>query len=165
MKPPDLEYKGYVGRMKIDTDADIIHGDVVGILDVITFEGQSVEEAKQAFRDSVDDYLEFCESLGDPPEKPFSGTFLVRVKPDLHRDLASLARRRGESVNALVTRALAKVVKNARKRLATPRVEKPKVAKPKATKPAKRTVQAGKAARKKVEKTAGRKSKASRATQ
>lgn len=163
MNPPGLEYKGYVGRMKIDTDADIIHGDVVGILDVITFQGRSVEEAKQAFHDSVDDYLEFCESLGDPPEKPFSGTFLVRVKPDLHRDLASLAKRRGESVNALVTRALAKVVESARKRVEAKVVKsaRKRVETPKAAKPAKKADRAAKPAREKVGKPSGRKSKAS----
>lgn len=141
-----LKYKGYAGRMAVDAEANIIHGDVVGIRDVVTFQGQSVEEAKQAFRDSVDDYLEFCESLGKPPEKPFSGQFLVRVKPELHRDLTTLAKARGESVNKLVARALAKVVRRARRG-----VERPQQAK---AGPVKQP------ASKKVSKSTGRKSKA-----
>lgn len=151
MSSQHLKYKGYAGRMKIDVEADIIHGDVIGIRDMVTFQGSSVEEAKQAFRDSVDDYLEFCESLGRAPEKPFSGQFLVRVRPDLHRDLATLAKARGESVNKLVARALARVVKSARKRIETPSEAKPET----------KAVQGGKAGAKKATKAAGRKSKAS----
>ncbi|WP_277875050.1 hypothetical protein [Anabaena sp. FACHB-1237] len=38
---------------------------------VITFQGRSVEELKQAFQDSVDDDLEFCQQLNEKPNKPF----------------------------------------------------------------------------------------------
>lgn len=68
-----LEYKGYVGKVEIDFDAQILHGEVMYLRDVITFQGKNTEEIQQAFRDSVDDYLEFCETEGEEPEKPFSG--------------------------------------------------------------------------------------------
>ena len=61
----------------------------------------------QAFRDSVDDYLEWCAADGRPPEKPFSGKLLVRIDPVIHRGLAQLAEARATSVNALVGAALA----------------------------------------------------------
>ena len=41
--------------------------------DVITFQGKSVDELEKAFKDSIDDYLEFCEERGEEPDKPFSG--------------------------------------------------------------------------------------------
>ena len=65
-----IEYKGYRGRAEIDFDAGLIHGQVVGIRDVITFQGATVEEARQAFRDSVDDDLAFCAERGEAPEEP-----------------------------------------------------------------------------------------------
>ena len=49
--------------------------------DVITFEGETVKELKQAFQDSVDDYLGFCAGRGEAPEKPYSGKFVVPVEP------------------------------------------------------------------------------------
>ena len=55
-----IRCEGYIGVMEVDPDANLIHGDVIGLRDVITFQGQSVAEALQAFKDSVDDYLRWC---------------------------------------------------------------------------------------------------------
>jgi predicted HicB family RNase H-like nuclease len=65
-----MQYKGYSGKIENDDDAEIFHGEVIGLRDVITFQGKTVDEIKQAFRESVDDYLEFCVQLGQAPEKP-----------------------------------------------------------------------------------------------
>ena len=64
----------------------MFHGEVINTRDVITFEGSSVKQLKKAFRDSVEDYLDFCASRGEDPEKPFSEKFLVRVPPEVHRN-------------------------------------------------------------------------------
>lgn len=101
-------YKGYVGVLRIDDEANVIRGKVINTKDTITFQGKSVEDAVAAFHDSVDDYLAFCESLGEPPEKPFSGRVLVRLKPEVHRILALAAQSQGTSFNKLVSHALAK---------------------------------------------------------
>jgi predicted HicB family RNase H-like nuclease len=53
-----LEYKGYIGNIEADDSA--FAGRVSGLRDVVTFEGQTVAEVEQAFRDSIDDYLVFC---------------------------------------------------------------------------------------------------------
>ena len=79
-----MKYKGYAGMVIFDDEAGIFHGEVVNTRDVITFQGTCVEELRQAFNDSVDDYLEFCAERGEEPEKPFSGQFVTRVSPDAH---------------------------------------------------------------------------------
>lgn len=104
-----MTYKGYSGLVKFDSDADIFHGEVVGLRDVVTFQGTTVEELKEAFRESVDDYLEFCEQRGEQPDKPFSGRFLLRVDPVLHRRLAELSAQEGESLNTWIASQLAKL--------------------------------------------------------
>jgi predicted HicB family RNase H-like nuclease len=68
-----LKYKGYSGHVEYDDEAGTLHGDVLDLKDVITFQGTSVEEVEQAFRDSIDDYRRFCEERGVEPDKPFSG--------------------------------------------------------------------------------------------
>lgn len=65
-----LTYKGYAGECEVDFEAGIIFGRVLGIRDVITFKGRDVAEAKQAFYDSIDGYLEFCQELGEEPNRP-----------------------------------------------------------------------------------------------
>ena len=66
-----MKYKGYTGYFNYDEEADIFHGEVLGIRDVVTFQGRSVDELKAALRDSIDDYLEMCEKHGKEPDKPF----------------------------------------------------------------------------------------------
>jgi predicted HicB family RNase H-like nuclease len=97
-----LNYKGYFGGVRIDTEAGLIRGRVLNTKDVITFQGKTVEEAEREFRNSVDDYLEFCAARGEEPERPFSGNFPVRTTPDVHRSLMLAAARRGVSLNAFL---------------------------------------------------------------
>jgi len=106
-----MEYKGYIGKVEFDSEAEIFHGEVINIRDVITFEGSSVEELNQAFRDSVDDYLEFCTIRGEEPEKPFSGKFVIRLSPELHREAFIKARLSDKSLNSWVSEVLEKAVK------------------------------------------------------
>ncbi len=94
-----LKYKGYTAKVELDLEAEIMHGEVLDLNDVITFQGKSIDEVKQAFQDSVDDYLEFCQELGKTPEKPFSGTFVLRIDPGLHRKVSLAASNQGKSIN------------------------------------------------------------------
>ncbi len=105
-----MQYKGYPGKVEFDADAQILRGDVVGIRDVVTFQGSSVNELKKAFRDSVDDYLAFCSQRGEAPDKPHSGQFIVRIDSDLHRKANMLASASGKSLNSLFADAVAKEV-------------------------------------------------------
>jgi predicted HicB family RNase H-like nuclease len=101
-----MKYKGYIGRVSYDHEAKILHGDVIGIKDVITFEGTNVEEIEQAFRDSVDVYLDLCEKRGEKPEKTFTGNLRVRIAPNLHAQLAQEASLSGLSLNSLIAEKL-----------------------------------------------------------
>jgi predicted HicB family RNase H-like nuclease len=108
-----MEYKGYVGRVEYDDEAGIFHGEVINTRDVITFQGATVAKLKKALRDSIEDYLAFCSERGEEPEKPFSGQFVTRVSPDLHRQVNIAAALSGTSLNAWVTEQLEKGVQQA----------------------------------------------------
>jgi predicted HicB family RNase H-like nuclease len=84
-----LNHKGYTGHIEFDDEAGLFHGEVVDTRDVVTFQGRSVDEIVQAFRDSVDDYLDFCAERGEKPDKPFSGKFVLRIHPELHHAFIS----------------------------------------------------------------------------
>jgi predicted HicB family RNase H-like nuclease len=74
-----MEYKGYLAHVEFDEQADLFHGEVINIRDVITFQGRSVEELRQAFEGSVEDYLAFCAERGEEPEPPFSGRITLHL--------------------------------------------------------------------------------------
>lgn len=60
-----LEYKGYIGHAEYDAGAHAFHGEVLDTSDVITFQSDTASGLERAFRESVDDYLEFCNVMSD----------------------------------------------------------------------------------------------------
>ena len=101
-----MEYKGYGGHVAFDDERGVFHGEVLGLRDVVTFQGKSVAELRKAFRESVDDYLDFCRQRGEDPDKPVSGRFVLRISPELHRQLLLRAKQSGKSLNAWVVSRL-----------------------------------------------------------
>ncbi|MFC7338658.1 type II toxin-antitoxin system HicB family antitoxin [Haloferula chungangensis] len=97
-----MSYKGYHGTVSFDDESEIFHGEVTDLRDVVTFQGRSVDELKKAFQESIDDYLDFCRDRGEEPDKPYSGTFVLRIDPQLHRKLVALGREEGISLNRWV---------------------------------------------------------------
>jgi predicted HicB family RNase H-like nuclease len=105
-----MRYKGYIGKVEFDDEANIFHGEVINLRDVITFEGESVGELRKAFQDSVEDYLEFCAERNEKPEKPFSGRFVIRIDPELHRLMVLEAKKADVSLNQWVTERLEEAI-------------------------------------------------------
>ena len=101
-----LMYKGYIGHVEFDDEADIFHGEVINTRDVITFQGRTVKELKKAFHDSIEDYLDFCKERNEEPEKPFSGKFNLRIDPELHRQVYITARQNKVSLNQWIAEAI-----------------------------------------------------------
>lgn len=101
-----LSYKGYEARLEYDTGSDEFFGIVTNIPDTIHFQGRSIDELREEFKNSVEAYLAHCKKIGKSPQKPYSGKFVLRVSPDLHRRLAEAARKNDESLNTLASRAL-----------------------------------------------------------
>jgi predicted HicB family RNase H-like nuclease len=94
-----MEYKGYIARIDVDEENDAFHGRVINISDVINFKGKSMAELKREFARSMETYFEFCKDEGDEPEKPFSGRFVLRIDPEVHRAITRAAEREGVSIN------------------------------------------------------------------
>ena len=78
-----INYKEYTGSVHFDAEDRIFHGRVLGITDIIGFEGESVSQLEQDFKNAVDDWLETCAEIGKTPEKPFSGKVFLEIPPDL----------------------------------------------------------------------------------
>ena len=101
-------YQGYIGKVDYDDEAGTFHGEVINTRDVITFQGASVKELKKALKDSVEDYLEFCRERGEEPDRPFSGKFVVRISPNVHREAFFRAKSARKSLNAWIREVIEK---------------------------------------------------------
>ena len=105
-----MEHGGYRATITFDDDAGIFHGEVLDTRDVITFQGTSVEELRDAFQGSVAEYLRVCKEMGRKPDKPFSGKILLRVNPELHRAAFATASAEGKSLNSWLAETVENVV-------------------------------------------------------
>ena len=101
-----LNYKNYHGSMEVSIEDGVINGRILYIQDVITYESPDVAGVKAAFEAAVDRYLQFCDEVGDKPEKPFSGSFNVRISQTLHRGAVIAADNAGIRLNRWVEDAI-----------------------------------------------------------
>ena len=101
-----LQYKGYYASVHFSADDDVFFGKLLGIDDLVNFEGASVKELKKAFHEAVDDYLETCKELDKEPNKTYKGSFNVRISTDLHKAAAVFASVHNISLNDFVKTAI-----------------------------------------------------------
>ncbi|MBQ9609313.1 MAG: type II toxin-antitoxin system HicB family antitoxin [Lachnospiraceae bacterium] len=101
-----LEYKGYHTKIQYDADDSVLRGKIEGINDLVDFECSDMKSVEKEFHAAVDDYLDFCKEVGKEPEKEYKGTFNVRISPELHKKLAIISLKNGDSLNASVEKAI-----------------------------------------------------------
>ncbi|MCF2446098.1 type II toxin-antitoxin system HicB family antitoxin [Dyadobacter sp. CY345] len=101
-----LTYNGYTASISYSSEDEVFFGKIIGLNDLITFEGTSVAELKQAFQEAVEDYLETCKELNKSPEKTYKGVFNVRVPSTLHKKVATLAAQHDITLNDFVKSVL-----------------------------------------------------------
>lgn len=110
MKNNQLNHLGYTGSSEISLEDGCLHGRILFIDDLITYEAESVTGLCAAFEEAVNDYLEYCAETGKPANKPYSGTFNVRVGPELHKSATKQAYLKDQSLNEFVRSAIEQAI-------------------------------------------------------
>lgn len=108
-----LEYKSYYAEVHFNSDDEVFYGKIIGINDLVSFEGTTVKELKKEFQEAVEDYLATCKELGKEPEKTYKGTFNVRISSELHRQAARYATLKKMTLNDFVRHAIDSMVSKA----------------------------------------------------
>ncbi|HBN22903.1 MAG TPA: toxin-antitoxin system HicB family antitoxin [Holosporales bacterium] len=101
-----MKYKDYYGSVHYNNEDEVFYGKVEGIRSLTSYEGTDVKSLKQAFEEAVDDYLETCAEQSTTPEKPFKGSFNVRVGEQLHRKSMEYAWAHNTNLNTITKEAL-----------------------------------------------------------
>ena len=110
-----IEYKNYLGSVEYSDEDEIFYGKVLGIRDLISYDGESVKELKMSFQESVEDYLQTCKSSNKIPEKSFKGSFNIRIDADLHRLIFILSKEKNISLNNFVADAIKEKIRHEKK--------------------------------------------------
>lgn len=105
-----LNYNGYIGTVNFSEKDGVFFGKVEGIDGLVNFEGESVSELTTAFHEAVDDYVAYCEEEGIEPHKSYSGLLNIRISPETHSRIATLAKQAGISINAFIKDAIERKV-------------------------------------------------------
>lgn len=105
-----LSYKNYNGTVEYSREDDCLFGKVIGLRSLLSYEGNSVRELEEGFRQVIDEYLDDCEVRGVSPEQPYKGTFNIRISPELHRTVAVYAIEHKKTLNSVVEEAISKLV-------------------------------------------------------
>jgi predicted HicB family RNase H-like nuclease len=106
MSKANLNYKGYTGSCEVSFDDNCLHGKILFIQDLITYEAESPAALEESFKAAVDRYLAYCKKTGKSADKPYSGSFNVRPGPEIHRSAAQRAHEMGIGLNDFVTKAM-----------------------------------------------------------
>lgn len=105
-----LEYKGYHTKIEFDSEELVLRGKIEGINDLVNFECEDIKDVEKEFHEAVEDYLAFCKEVGKKPDKEYKGTFNIRISPELHKQLANMAMKQGDTLNTSVEKAIQEYV-------------------------------------------------------
>ena len=101
-----MQYKGYYGSIEIDNEDLILYGKLEFIRSLVSYEGESAKEIREAFENAVDDYLQTCVTENLIPEKPFKGSFNIRIGEELHEKATLVALDQNMKLNEFVKTAI-----------------------------------------------------------
>lgn len=101
-----FEYNGYHGSAAVSMEDGCLYGEILFINDMVLYHADTFKNLEKEFKIAVDDYIATCKLVDKEPEKPFKGSFNVRVSPDLHRKAAISAVNEDITLNELVAKAL-----------------------------------------------------------
>lgn len=105
-----LEYKGYYGSVEFDLDSKKLYGQLLGIKGAYIYEGNTLEELENDFKQFVDDYLFDCANDGIKPQKPNLGSLNVRLTPKTYLMAVREAKREGISLNRYINKAVESLI-------------------------------------------------------
>ena len=105
-----IKHKEYFGSVHYNAEDRVFYGKIEFIRSLVSYEGRDADSLESAFREAVEDYLSTCAELGREPEKPFKGSFNVRIAPELHERVMIAAAQRGMTLNRFVAEALSQAV-------------------------------------------------------
>jgi predicted HicB family RNase H-like nuclease len=101
-----MTYQGYTARIEFDDRDNIFVGRVLGITDVISFDGSTVAALRTNFHHAIYFYL----TTNPAPHKTASGKLMLRVPGEIHTAALIAAQASGLSLNQWAANVLKEAV-------------------------------------------------------
>ncbi|WP_342310561.1 type II toxin-antitoxin system HicB family antitoxin [Burkholderia pyrrocinia] len=105
-----ISYKGFYARVEFDRVEQSFVGRVVGVLDRITFRGDTVASLIANFHSAIERHIEFCTKTRRPPMKTATGHLSLKIDPQLHEAVAIAAALDGQGLSQWIESTLFRAV-------------------------------------------------------
>jgi len=106
-----MEYKGYTARIHYSKEDECYVGELIGINDIVVFDGETLEEIRETFEADVENYQACCAEVGREANQPIS-EIMVPVSPELYAKASRVAEYDGVPVRMVMETALQKFVQH-----------------------------------------------------
>ena len=107
-----FEYKGYYGSIEFDLESKSLYGQLLGMKGAYIYEGNTLEELENDFKQFVDDYIHDCDEDGIKPQKPNLGNLNIRLQPNTYLRAVRDAKRQGVSLNRYINKAVESLIED-----------------------------------------------------
>ncbi|MDW3022879.1 type II toxin-antitoxin system HicB family antitoxin [Ligilactobacillus salivarius] len=105
-----MNYKGYQGTIEYSLEDNVLHGRVLGIKSILSYEGNTLLELKKDFESLIDEYLEDCKNNNESPEKPYKQNIVINLEPDLQEKLYLYSALHNENIIDSIGKAIRNLV-------------------------------------------------------
>lgn len=105
-----MNYKGYQGTIEYSLEDNVLHGRVLGIKSILSYEGNTLSELKKDFESLIDEYLEDCKNNNESPEKPYKQNIVINLEPDLQEKLYLYSTLHNENIIDSIGKAIRNLV-------------------------------------------------------
>lgn len=105
-----MEIDGIKTVIEFDPELNLLRGEFIGLNGGADFYASDLETLRKEGEQSLALHRQVCEENGLPLQKSYSGKFNVRISPELHADLVTIAAAQQQSLNQLVESALKETV-------------------------------------------------------
>ena len=101
-----MEINDYRALIQYDSEIEMFRGEFTGLNGSADFYASDIEGLKREGEISLKVFLQMCIEDEVEPKKNYSGKFNIRIPPELHEDIASVAISEGKSLNQWVVEKL-----------------------------------------------------------
>ena len=107
-----MNIDGYKAVINYDPEIEMFRGEFVNLNGGADFYATDIKGLQKEGKKSLVMFLKMCKEDGVNPLKNYSGKFNVRLSPDMHADLATVAASEGKSINQWIIESLTNCIKH-----------------------------------------------------
>ncbi len=106
-----MNFGDYEAVISFDPEIAMFRGEFVGLNGGADFYADSIKKLRKEGETSLRLFLEFAEEKKIEPRKRFSGQFVLRLRPEVHKKFAMMAKANNTSLNQLLSQTLEQAAK------------------------------------------------------